>query len=140
MINFLKEFGIAAALCVAVVLIYAIAFYDYVPINKVVPETKTYEVSEDIKKELADDVTINETQPRQITYSVTQEDLKQYEDATVYQPGNLNPFKPNPVEDSNVILDGTASSTTNGGSSSSSNGGSSSGGIQYHYETNSSLK
>lgn len=128
--NIIKEICITILLCVAVVLIFAIVFYDYVPISKVVPNKVAYAPPEDVKTELNEDVTIQETQPKQITYSVTSSDLKQYQSATVYQPGNPNPFRPYSTDNNNTILDNTIGTTANGGNSFEN-------GIQYYYPSSS---
>ena len=96
-----------------------------------------------LNKQLADiqdryqrekDVTVQEKQPQKITYSVTSEDLEQYQSATVYQPGNPNPFQAYNTGNANIIIGG--SSENSGGTSSSGSG------IQYYYgnSTSTSLK
>ena len=134
--NVIKEICIAILLCVAALLIFAIAFYDYVPINKVVPSKVAYSVPEEVKSELAEDLTIKETQPQKITYSVSAEDLQQYQSATVYQPGNPNPFHAVTTPNENYVISGTGETTTTAGGGTVSNNG-----IQYYYQNSgSSLK
>ena len=123
--NVIKEVCIMLLLCVAVLLIFAVIFYEYVPINKVVPNKVAYKIPNEVKEELDDDITVEEKQPKQITYSVTADDLRQYKEATVYQPGNPNPFQSYITGDANLIL-GEADGDS-GEISYSSNG------IQYYY-------
>ena len=137
--SIIKEICIGILICVAALLIFAIAFYDYVPLNKVVPEKVAYSIPEDVKAELVEDVTINETQPQKITYSVTTKDLQLYQSATVYQPGNQNPFHAVSTGTGNYLISGTGEGTisddTSGGTTTTSNG------IQYYYSSSgSSLK
>ena len=124
----LKEICIMTLLCIAVGLVFAIVFYDYIP-NNTIPNKVAYVVPDNIKEELNDELTSEEEKPRQITYSVTSSDLRKYESATVYQPGNLNPFQPYSMgNNNNLIIDGEGGTSGGGGSDSSSSG------IQYHYD------
>ncbi len=125
----IKEICITLLLCVAVVLVFGIVFYDYVPISKVVPNKVAYTIPNDVQTELNDNVSVQEIKPKEITYSVTSSDLKQYESATVYQPGNPNPFNAIPTGSANSIINSTGSNGNDSGGSSSSNG------IQYYYPT-----
>lgn len=133
--SILKELCIIILLCIATVLVFGIAFYDFVPISKIVPNKVAYTVPQEIQNELNEDVTVQEIKPQQITYSVTSSDLKQYQSATVYQPGNPNPFQAYSTGNGNsTIINNSTGNTTTGGSAGSSNNG-----IQYYY-SNSSLK
>ena len=127
----IKEICIGILALIAIMLLLAIVFYDYVPINKVIPNKVAYTVPENVKTELNEDVTIQNTQPQKITYSVTSSDLEEYKSATVYQPGNPNPFQAYSTGSSNAIIDGTGTSASAITSSS---------GIQYYYPQTSSTK
>ena len=129
--NVIKEICIGILAFISVMLLLAIIFYDYVPINKIIPNKVAYTVPDNVKAELNEDVTIQNSQPQKITYSVTSSDLQQYQSATVYQPGNPNPFQAYSTGNSNAIVDGTPSST----SAVTSNTG-----IQYYYPQTSSTK
>ena len=48
----IKEIIITLLLCIAILLVLSILFYDYNPINKVVPNKIAYSVPENIKNEL----------------------------------------------------------------------------------------
>lgn len=89
----IREIFIMLLLCVAIVLVFAITLYDYIPINKVIPEKVTYEVPEDIKVELESNVSTEEAQPLNIVYSVDASDLEDYEQSGSYVPGKPNPFE-----------------------------------------------
>ena len=129
--NVIKEICIAILLGIACLLIFAIVFYEYVPVNKFVPEKVEYSIPANVKAELGEDLSIKETQPQQITYSVTNSDLQQYKDATVYQPGNQNPFIAIQTGTQNLIINETGGETTEDGTISGN-------GIQYHYQQGSS--
>ena len=50
--SIIKEIIIVLLLLVAVVLALGVLFYDYIPMNKIVPSVASYTTSEEIKKEL----------------------------------------------------------------------------------------
>ena len=106
----IKEICIMVLLCVAISLVFAIAFYDFIPISKVVPKNVSYLIPNDVKSELETEVVAESTSPVTITYSVTASDLSQYRSEQVYQPGNPNPFQPYYTGNSNsAIVNGTGS-------------------------------
>ena len=115
----LQEICIMALLCVAILLLFGIAFYDYIPISKTIPNKVKYSVPNDVKTELEAAV-VNDTTtgPKNIIYSVTASDLSQYRYEEVYQPGNPNPFQPYFVENNTSAIingTGTATGTSTGG-------------------------
>ena len=111
----LKEICIMSLLCVAIVLLFGIVFYDYIPMSKVVPNKVSYSVPNDVKSELETEVVAESTTPVTITYSVTASDLSQYKSEQVYQPGNPNPFQPYSIGNNNsVIVNGTGDETSTG--------------------------
>ena len=55
----IKEIFIILLLSIAILLILGILFYDYIPINKVVPEKEAYVTPENVRNEI--DETISET-------------------------------------------------------------------------------
>jgi len=83
----IKEIGIVLLLLVAVVLLLAIVFYDYIPSNKIVPiKIQAFEVPEDVKQELKD---ANPTEQNIVkTYYIDNDDLDLYN----YDKGKPNPF------------------------------------------------
>lgn len=88
-----KEIIITLLLCIAILLILAIIFYDYNPLNKVVPNKIAYSAPDDIKNELEEneikdvlDSGIN------IVYSIESKDLNIYKKSNSYVSGKLNPF------------------------------------------------
>ena len=53
----IKEIFIILLLSIAILLILGILFYDYIPINKVVPEAETYVTPNNVLEELNDEIT-----------------------------------------------------------------------------------
>lgn len=123
-----KETFIMFLLCISIVLILGIIFYEYIPINKVVPNKVSYEVPESIKTELESNIELQEMQEQTIKYSVSAQDLKEYEQSGDYVKGNPNPFKLYNVIGNTTIIEGS-SSTTSGNNAST-----------HYYPTNTSTK
>lgn len=87
----IKEIGIVLLLLLAVSLLLAIVFYDYIPNNKTVPvKIQAYDVPEDIKEELSE-AGLNE-QNIVRTYYIDSTDLDLYESTNNYDKGKANPF------------------------------------------------
>lgn len=110
-----KELIITILLCIAILLILSVLFYDYNPVNKIVPnKIAQYTTPEDIKEEI--NVNITELESTNILYRVEGSDLNMYIKANTYVQGKVNPFE-------------DVSSTVNGqtnienGNNNNSNGG-----------------
>ena len=99
--NVLKEIIIILLLTLAIILILGVLLYDYVPKNKVVPETITYTASEETKKALEEKAEIEQDEVI-LTYEVTSTDLNNYKQTSDYKAGRKNPF-------SDVISSSTSS-------------------------------
>lgn len=112
--NIFKEIIIILLLTLAIILLLGVLLYDYVPMNKVVPEKVTYVATEDVKNAISDSE-IGQSNEVIQTYEVTATDLKNYKKGNEYKSGRKNPFAP-------VTSDGTSGSTgiSNGGTSTGS--------------------
>lgn len=87
----IKEAGIVILLLIAVSLVLAILFYDYIPNNKIVPiEIQAYSIPEDIKEELKEALPTEQNIVR--TYYIDDTDLNLYESTNEYDKGKPNPF------------------------------------------------
>lgn len=86
----LKEIFIILLLSVAILLILGILFYDYIPINRVVPQRQAYITPENVKEEI--DETITESEKIEVTYEVTDSDLNIHKQESNYSEGKANPF------------------------------------------------
>ena len=86
-----KEICIMLLLCVAIVLILGVLFYNYIPNNKAIPnKLATYETPEDIKAEMEKEII--ESGKDSVTYQVTGAELSLYKERHSYTPGKVNPF------------------------------------------------
>lgn len=111
----IKEIIIILLLCLAIILVLGVLLYEYVPINKIIPEAVSYTTPEDISEEIN-----KEVDPIPImTYSTNSTDLNNYERINTYVPG-----KPNPFSDYSST---SGQNTTNSSLGSSSTGSSSNG-------------
>lgn len=87
----LKEICIILLLCIAIILILGVIFYDYIPSNKVVPnKLSEYTIPENIQSEIEEEVSgINQVE---VSYEITSSDLSLYKQTHSYTPGKPDPF------------------------------------------------
>ena len=78
-----KEIIIVLLLCVAILFVLGILFYDYNPINKVVPNKIAYNVPENIKNELSESVE-NALSVENKVYTIEGSDLNIYKKSKTY--------------------------------------------------------
>ena len=88
--SIIKETFIMLLLCIAIVLILGILFYDYIPTNKVIPQKEAYSTPENAKIEINEQIT--EMNSEIITYEITDSDLNIYKQTSSYKPGKKDPF------------------------------------------------
>lgn len=105
----LKEIFIILLLSIAILLILGILLYDYIPINRVIPEREAYVTPAEVENELEENIT--EAKPLNITYEVTDADLDRYKQTGTYIEGKVNPFEL--VEETNTV-DGNQTGNNNG--------------------------
>lgn len=89
----LKEIIITLLICVAILLILGIIFYDYNPLNKVIPNKIAYSTPNEIRSEITDTEIENILdQSYNIVYSIENADLQKYKKSDRYVPGKEHPF------------------------------------------------
>lgn len=120
--SIIKEVIISLLVCLLVLIALSLGFYKFIPNNKVIPDTITYQASDDLKKELNSEVNNNSDNIIK-TYEITASDLDKYKSSKEYVPGKKNPFAPVQTEtdssttnDNNSTNDNDTSNGTNGGS------------------------
>ena len=87
-----KEFFIILLVCVAIILIMAVIFYNYIPTNKIIPAKVTaYKTPENIQTEITED-TIGSYTTQETEYTIDNTDLTQYQVTQSYNPGKPDPF------------------------------------------------
>lgn len=106
----LKEIIITLLLCIAILLILSIIFYDYNPLNKIVPNKIAYSTPEEIKNEIEQNEVKDILEGGvNIVYSIDGSDLNIYKKSNSYVPGKANPFAAISEE---VTEDGTGNGQT----------------------------
>lgn len=114
----IKETCIILLLCVAILLVLGIIFYEYIPISKVIPNKVTYTIPEEVKNELQTTPVDTETATQTIIYEVDSGDLKKYEKSGVLDKGKSNPFATygsnNNTTNDNTVGNGNTSNSGNG--------------------------
>lgn len=119
--SIMKEIIIVLLLIVAILLVLGVFLYDYIPTNKIVPKIEQYQVPENIKEELEQNVNETEEQSTPIIYEINSKDLNIYEKSKDYKKGKVNPFSDtssNTVTGNNITNTNT---DTNTGTSSEGN-------------------
>lgn len=111
-----KQFIIMLLICVAIGLILAIIFYQYIPSNKIVPsKVEEYQTSESIKAEIQDKTENFDLGSSEQNYEITDSDLNLYKRTGSYDPGKMDPF-------AEVSEDTTSVDTSTPGSTNASSG------------------
>ena len=110
--SILKEIIIVLLLCAIILFVLGILFYDYNPINKVVPNKIAYSVPENIKNELEENVQ-NTLSVENKVYTIEGSDLNIYKKSKTYNPSKENPFASTTSEDTNTP-NNTVKTNTNG--------------------------
>lgn len=104
-----REIIIMILLCVAILFILSVLFYDYNPINKIVPNKIAYTVPENIKNELTEEEKIeNALVIENKVYTIEGSDLTLYKKSNTYNPSKENPF----ADTSSGAPSGTGSGNT----------------------------
>ena len=67
--SILKEVFIILLLSIAILLILGILFYEYIPINRVIPEAEAYTTPENVLQELNENIT-ESSEKVEVTYEV----------------------------------------------------------------------
>ena len=111
--NIIKEIIIVLLLTLAIILVLGVLLYEYVPINKIIPEKVSYATPENIKAELETDSNVDDTQIV-VTYQIDSTDLNNYKKIQEYVPGKKNPF-------SSIITTEVNNSTTSNNSETTNN-------------------
>lgn len=112
--SILKEICIMLLLCVAIVLILLVIFYEYIPSNKVVPnKLSAYTTEENIKAEIQENIEgVNKVE---VSYEITSSDLTLYKQTNGYKAGKPDPFS---------ASTSTNTANPNGGTQTNGNGSS----------------
>lgn len=135
-----KEFTIILLLCIAILLILSILFYDYNPINKIIPNKIAYTAPENIKNELEQETVTNSIQVQNKVYRVEGSDLNIYKKSQSYDPSKDNPFAAT-VEDSGTTeVENTSKNNVSNNSGNGATTNSSKGNTTVKNETNKGLK
>lgn len=114
-----KQILIILLACIAIVLILALIFYQYIPSNKIVPaKVQAYSTPESIKSEIEDSLNNQTLMGENELYEITDSDLDQYKSNRSYNPGKSDPFE-NYVEESEGSEETSSTTPQNKNASSS---------------------
>ncbi len=111
----LKETIITLLLCIAILLVLSIIFYDYNPLNKIVPSKIAYSTPEDIKNEIEQNEVKDVLEGGvNIVYSIDSSDLNIYKKSNSYVAGKANPFATLEEGTSSNVADNEQTNNKNG--------------------------
>lgn len=119
--SILKEIIIVLLLCAIILFVLGILFYDYNPINKVVPNKIAYTVPENVRNELQENVQ-NTLSVENKVYTIEGSDLNIYKKSKTYNPSKENPFASTSTEESNVTTSGNTIKTNDNAQKTNANG------------------
>ena len=112
-----KEIFIMLLLLAAVLLLFGVIFYDYIPTSKIIPNKVAYLVPEEVKEEL--DAVLQDTKDTiTLTYEIDSTDLNRYKSSGSYVPGKVNPFEEYKEPVDNDISEGSNGNANSGNSNS----------------------
>ena len=116
-----KEICIMILLCVAIVLVLGVIFYDSLPQNKVVPnKLAAYNTEENVLEEINEEVTaMNKVE---VTYEIKGSDLTLYKQSHSYTPGKPDPFSASVSTNTANPNGGSANNTSQNNNQSNANG------------------
>ncbi len=117
--SIIKEVFIMLLLCIAILLILGILFYDYIPTNKVIPEKEAYSTPNDVKEEINEQIT--EIEKTVISYEITDSDLNIYKKSSDYKPGKPDPFSLVETTSGSVNSGNTTENTTGNSNTNNTN-------------------
>lgn len=107
-----KEILIILLVCVAIILLMAVIFYNYIPTNKVIPAKVTaYQLPQNVE-EIINETTIDSYNSSSINYTIDDADLSKYQATQSYNPGKADPFSAT-TEDTNLTINNNGSGTSN---------------------------
>ena len=87
-----KEILIILLVCVAIILLMAVIFYNYIPNNKVIPAKVTaYQLPQNVEQ-IINETTIDSYDSSSINYTIDNADLSKYQATQSYNPGKADPF------------------------------------------------
>lgn len=107
--NIVREIIIILLLCLAIILLLGILLYEYVPMNKTVPNTEAYTTPSNVKSELKEE---NANGDLIQTYEINNSDLDDYKRVQNYKPGKADPFSSYKESENNTTGSSSSGSST----------------------------
>lgn len=112
----LKQVLITLLVLIALILVLAIIFYQFLPTNKIVPVKVTeYKTPESVSQEINDNTSEQEFSSVNELLEITDSDLSKYKSTKSYNPGKSDPFsevEEDPTGAVDISSTGSKSSTS----------------------------
>lgn len=108
-----KEIVITLLICIVIILLLAVLFYQYIPANKIIPSKVTaYQTPANVASEIGEQNTTTEISATNQTYEITDSDLSVYKQSKSYNPGKVDPFADYSAQNSNTTENTTGIENT----------------------------
>ena len=124
--SILKEIMVILLLILVIILLLGVLLYNYIPMNKVIPQEVKYVAGEDTKQAL-EEKKVADSESVVLTYEVSATDLQNYQKVNEYKAGRKNPFGEITEDETESGTNSNTGSSTNSGSNSTSSGSNNSG-------------
>ena len=108
--NIWKDLFISLLIVLFIILIIFVISYNKLSINKIIPESEDYLLSEKMKKDIEEDK-LEEAEEVVTTYYLDASDLKKLEKTNEYQKGKVNPFAEVSASPNSISSSGNNGST-----------------------------
>lgn len=135
----IKEISIFVLVIIAILLLFGVLLYDYIPINQVIPTISEYDAPNEVKEQLKE-IATEDTSDIVLTYEVTESDLGVYENTKNYDKGKVNPFSSYSSEQTTETQTGVTTNNSNGSSNSQTTNLNNQGSTQSSTTSNNSSK
>ena len=107
----IKEIFIVILIIVLLALVLGIVFYEYIPMNKIIPvKVEAYTISNELEQEVGQVVSGNNQETITKTYVVEEYELQEYEKNDEYDKGKKNPFSA--VGEESIVTPSTGTGKT----------------------------
>lgn len=116
-----KEGSIVLLLCIAILAVLSVLFYDYNPVTKVIPSIEPYTTPENIKNKIEEENVESEVEMQNKVYTIEGSDLNIYKKSNAYNPSKENPFVSTTVDAGNTNVTNTSKTNTTNNTNTNNN-------------------
>ncbi len=117
----IKEIFIVLLVTIAIGLVLAVIFYQFMPSNRIIPsEVMAYSAPEEVKEEISEAANEELSESIQV-YEITDSDLDVFKSTKSYNPGKVDPFSASSPNDTSSGGNNTSGQGNSGNTGSTGN-------------------